>query len=392
MTDILLPLSLMRHPDRFGGVVEGDCLRGAPVIRNGRLSGLESPLGGKACMVIPGLVEPHCHLDKCHTVHRLGSVGGDLSQAIDRQRADKVSWTEEDIRARAHRGIAEARDNGCRALRSHVDWGDAAQPPLAWSVLRDCADETPHLQLAALTSVTQWSDADFAEAVGKSVAASKSVLGAFVFGQQGYEEGVASVFKTAQKHDLMLDFHVDEGLGALNGLEAIADTAIATGFDRPILCGHAVSLMDRSESDLNRIIDKLLAARITICTLPATNLYLQDRNPGTPDRRGITRVRELHRDGVPVVAGSDNVADAFCPLGAHDPMAALALASVAAHLDPPMGQWLPAITIHAEAAMGLEPTYPDNARLDELLTCSVSNTADLVSRRAPLRPASETFT
>ena len=392
MNDILLPLSLMQHPDRFGGVTDGDCLRGAPVIRDGRLIGLENPQGGQATMVIPALIEAHCHLDKCHTAHRLRAIGGDLTQAIDRQRTDKATWTEDDIRTRAHRGISEACANGCRTLRTHVDWGDAVQPPLAWSVLSDCADEEPNVQLAALTGITQWTDPGFADAVGQSVAASDGVLGAFVFGQEGYKDGLASIFRTAQKRDLMLDFHVDEGFGALNGLETIADTAIATRFDRPILCGHAVSLMDRNKPDLNRIIDKLLAARITICTLPITNLYLQGRNGGTPDRRGITRMRELFDAGVSVVVGSDNVGDSFCPLGAHDPMAALALASIAAHLDPPMGQWLPAITTHAAAAIGLEPTYLDHAALEALLTCSVSNTADLVSCRAPLRPATKTLT
>ncbi len=80
----------------------------------------------------------------------------------------------------------------------------------------------------------------------------------------------------------MLDFHVDEGLGGHNGLEAIADMALQTRFSRPILCGHAVSLMDRSAVDLARIADKLAQADITVCALPTTNLYLQNRGGCTP--------------------------------------------------------------------------------------------------------------
>ena len=104
------------------------------------------------------------------------------------------------------------------------------------------------------------------------------------------------------------------------------------------------------------------------------------------------RITELRAAGVPVVVGSDNVADAFCPLGAHDPRAALALACVTAHLDPPLGAWLPAITTDAARALGVTALHVDNAPLSDLLTCDVTHTADLVSGRTPLRPAKETLT
>jgi len=149
--------------------------------------------------------------------------------------------------------------------------------------------------------------------------------------------------------------------------------------------------MDRSADDFARIADKCARAGITICTLPITNLYLQGRTDGTPDRRGITRLHELRAAGVKVAVGSDNVGDAFCPLGAHDPRAALALASVMAHLDPPLGEWLPAITTDAATALGQKPVTVDGAQLSDLLTCDVAHTADLIAGRAPLRPATETL-
>ncbi|MEL6808121.1 MAG: amidohydrolase family protein, partial [Pseudomonadota bacterium] len=131
---------------------------------------------------------------------------------------------------------------------------------------------------------------------------------------------------------------------------------------------------------------------ITICSLPITNLYLQGRTDGTPDRRGITRLRELRDAGVKVVVGSDNVGDAFCPLGAHDPRAALALACVTAHLDPPLGDWLSMITTDAATALGHTPLTVDGAHLSDLLTCDAAHTATLISGRTALHPATETLT
>ncbi|WP_299693942.1 amidohydrolase family protein [uncultured Tateyamaria sp.] len=392
MIDIQVPNSVLRDPKRFGGITQGDMRRGRPVLRDGRIVALTPPQGGAAHVVLPKLVEAHCHLDKCHTQHRLSPTGGDLPHAIAQQRADKANWTESDLRTRAARGLAEAQAASCHLIRSHVDWGDAAAPPLAWSVLGELAQDHPGLQRAALTGVLQWTDARFAATVARQLEADKGVLGAFVYDQPGFAQGLRAIFDAAVRHALPLDFHVDEGLGDMNGLEVIADTAIATGYDRPILCGHAVSLMDRADADLARIIDKLLAARIHICALPTTNLYLQGRTDGTPDRRGLTRLRELHAGGVPIIIGSDNVADAFCPTGAHDPMAALSLAGLAAHLDPPLGRWLTAITTHAAAALGHAPAYIDTAPLAAMSVYDAPTLADVIAGRAAPVPATQVFT
>ncbi|APX12687.1 amidohydrolase family protein [Tateyamaria omphalii] len=389
--NVLVPQSLVSAPNSFGGVPHDDCLHGMPIITNGKLAGLAPPTGAPDRIVLPWLVEPHCHLDKCHTINRLGQVGGDLHQAIARQYADKIHWDEDDLRHRATQGLTEAQNNGCTLIRSHVDWADDPAPPLAWSVLVELAEDHPGLQLAALSGIELWSYPEFAGTVGDVLCLTDGVAGAFVYDDARTQAGLEAIFAAAQKHDLMLDFHVDEGLGDLNGLEMIADMALETGFDRPILCGHCVSLMDRSPRDVTRIADKLARAGITVCTLPATNLYLQGRTDGTPDRRGITRLRELNAAGVPIVFGSDNVADAFCPLGAHDPRAALALACVTAHLDPPLGDWLPGITTDAARALGEMPRMVDDADLTVLLTCDVTHTADLVSGRTPLRPATQTL-
>ncbi len=130
VADVLVPRDLLRAPESFGGRPDGECLRGRPVWRADRLVGLEPPEEqGRATIMLPRLVEAHCHLDKCHTLHRLGDVGGDLRTAIAAQIEDKENWTEADILSRAERGLAELVQAGVGAVRSHVDWGDSADPP-----------------------------------------------------------------------------------------------------------------------------------------------------------------------------------------------------------------------------------------------------------------------
>lgn len=388
MTAIAVPRALIADEARFGGAAFGpDMVQGLPVFKDGKLVALSAAGAAPARIVLPKLTEAHCHLDKCHTIHRLGAVGGDLRTAISAQLADKENWTEEDVRQRAMRGLSEARAAGCGALRTHVDWGNGAAPPLAWDVLNELrADSGIHMQCAALIGIDQLADADFAQSAVQTVAAKDAVLGAFILDHTHTAEGLANVFAAARRHDLLLDFHVDEGLGPLTGLEAIADAALATGHRGPILCGHACALMDQSPAGFDRIAGKLAAANITVCALPTTNLYLQGRTRGTPDRRGITRLQELQRAGVPIAVASDNVADAFCPMGQHDPMAALHLAALAAHLDPPLGRWLPLITTSARTAMGLAPLTVDGALASDLLIADTDDLPGLIAGRARLAP------
>ncbi|MEQ6201974.1 amidohydrolase family protein [Sulfitobacter sp. HNIBRBA2951] len=389
MQDIAIPRSLLRRADAFGGQRIGDCQRGAPVIADHRIVGLETAVvTAHPQVVIPAPTDPHCHLDKCHTIGRLGPVAGDLAAAIAAQSRDKARWTDDDIRTRATRGLSEARSAGVGALRSHVDWGTNPTPPRAWHVLREIAEQSTDitLQLCPLIGVELMADPDWAKPVGQAAAQSGGALGAFVQGHGNMQQGIEQIFALAAQYGLPLDFHVDEGLGDLNGLEVIADMALATGFDGPVLCGHAVSLMDRDTEAFARIADKLARAGIAVCALPTTNLYLQDRRRGTPDRRGITRLRELRAAGVTVLTGSDNVADAFCPLGQFDPLAALHLCALTAHLDPPMAQWLPMITTDARTAMGLPALYIEDTPLSLLRISDATDCESLVAGRSPLRP------
>ncbi len=391
LNDVSIPKSLVRDPAAFGGTDTGDTLHGRLHFTGGRAVRLDAvPPSHAGCTVLPALVEAHCHLDKCHTIDRMGSVGGDLSVAIAAQAEDKANWTEKDLVARATQGLSEAHSAGCRTLRTHVDWSDTPDAPLAWHVMAEVAQTASEVtfQRAALTGIDQMADRAFCDSVAKTVSEGCGVLGSFVLHHQSIADGLRNMFRAAERHGLALDFHVDEGHGDFNGLEAIADTAIATGFEGPILCGHAVSLMDRTPDAFARITGKLQRAGIAICALPTTNLYLQGRTKGTPDRRGITRLLELRAADVPIVIGSDNVADAFCPMGAHDPMAALHLACLSAHLDPPLGRWLPSITTDARRALGLDAVFIDGAHIQDLLIADTQNLADIVAGRSPLKPLS----
>ena len=395
-----IPVSMIARLDKFGGTRDQDCVHGDLLIRNGRADRLvpADPPGGAPRVVMPKLTECHVHLDKSHTISRMSGVRGGLQAAIAAQAADRVHWTQSDIRSRAMRGLEELISSGCGSVRSHVDWGrddSPNAPSLAWSVLgelaRECRDRVI-LQLAPLTDAEQIADPAVADAIANEIASKGGVFGVFVLNQAGRQEGIRHAFEAADRHGLALDFHVDEGLDhRLDGLETIAELAIETGFQGPVLCGHACHLMNLDTEAFKKLTEKLLLSNISVVSLPATNLFLQGRAAGTPDRRGVTRIRELRAAGVPVVVGTDNVQDAFCPLGRHDPRQSLALAVLAAHLDPPFGTHLPMITTSARKALGLEPNHVDGAAIKDLIVFGAASTSDVLAGVSPPERISAAF-
>jgi cytosine deaminase len=392
LPDVGVPAELVSDAPAFGGTVVAGILCGTLVIRHGRAASLEPDPGLQRPkrIVLPGLVEAHVHLDKCHSIERCTDVGGDLDAAIAAQRRDKALWTRDDLAARAARGLAELIASGARVVRTHVDWGTAVgEPdrPLAWDVLDELASEAGAqgviVQRAALTSIEEMTDPARAASVARVVAQGGGALGSFLLRQADREAGLRNVFALADRYGLALDFHVDEGLDpALDGLELIADVAADMRFEGPVLCGHACSLASRNDDDVARIADKLATCGIAVAALPATNLYLQGRNAGTPDRRGITRLHELTARGVKTVIGTDNVRDAFCPVGRHDPVHSLALAVLAGHLDPPFGPHLRTVTSAARAALGLPELTVDGAAISDLLAFETPSLSGLITGAA----------
>jgi cytosine deaminase len=392
LRNIAVPRSLLANPDRFGGRVDGEVQRGDLLILGDQVIGLTlAPppatrlIDGAGRILLPPLVEPHLHLDKAFTLPRLPHVGGDLMAAIAAQEADKANWTDDDLRARANMALAELVTAGVSHARSHVDWGQGADPtatPRAWGVLAEVAQDWADritLELACLPAIDAFADPATAARISGQVARDGGVLGAWLLHHPDRKQGLAQIFRQADAHGLRLDFHVDEGQDpSLNGLELIADAVLAAGFQGPVLCGHAVSLMNLSGVALDRLLARIARAGVALCALPTTNLYLQSRGAGTPNRRGITRLSEAAAAGITTCLGTDNVQDAFYPLGRHDPLLTLATAVPALHVDPPFGRHLPLVTTNPGRAMGLPAGFIERQPARRLYLAEATSLAVLI--------------
>jgi cytosine/creatinine deaminase len=311
-------------------------------------------------MLLPAFVDLHVHIDKTYVVNEVGAADGDLFQAINLMAQHRSRWTQDDIRTRMERALQDAYTHGTRALRTHLDWPDAAAPKslAVFEQLREMWRDRLTLQCVSLTPLDVFDDATTAQTIAQQVAranrdGSTALLGAFVYRNDKLHAKLQRVFALAQQHHLQLDFHVDEGLHAdARGLRAIAELTIHNQYQGKVTCGHACSLSVQPAAEALDTLRLCAQAGIHLVALPSTNLYLQGAWDATPVERGITRLKEALAGELSACIATDNVADGFYPYGSYDLLETYGLGVLAAHLSPADAA-LSTITTHPARAMGL---------------------------------------
>lgn len=301
-------------------------------------------------LALPGFVDAHTHLDKAFTLPRMKQVQPGLLGAIDAMLNDRVHWTPADVRERAARGLQWAWECGTTHLRTHVDWWEPDATPMAWPVMAELAQEWAgrvRLEQVSLIKLPLFEDADQAMRLATQVKATgpHALLGGFVHSTNWSEAALRHLMLAAQACELDVDLHVDEELNAASvGLETTARLLREIGYEGRVVCGHICALAAQPEAQALATLDAVARAPITIVSLPATNLLLQDAVTGrTPRLRGITLVKEARERGIPLLFASDNVQDPFCRLGSFDPVEALGTAALVAQLDEPFDTWSEAL-------------------------------------------------
>ncbi|WP_264214387.1 amidohydrolase family protein [Leisingera thetidis] len=313
-------------------------------IAGGRITTLRASQASGGGVILPLLADIHTHLDKTFTSCRMPQRAESLFHAIEMMAADTRNWSDADLRERAGKALARAYANGTGLIRSHLDW-HGTQTPKAWHVLTELAQDWHGRVDVELASLTPLDDlVVHGESIAAAVKASGGVLGAFVYRNADLASKVAQVFDLAERCDLHLDFHVDEGLEPeACGIDAIIAETRKRDMQGRVLCGHGCALSVRQPAEVAELLSRGGDAGIGLTVLPECNAYLQDVEPGrTPRLRGLAPLHEARAAGIKVMFGSDNVRDAFYPYGDYDLFDVFRTAVLSGHLAP--GDWIDAIS------------------------------------------------
>lgn len=307
-------------------------------------------VGGR--QVWAALVDMHAYLDKGQVIPRArpdGTLNGGLRLTAE----DRKYWTADDIAARMRFSLKCAYVHGVSAIRTHLDSHEGLAER-SWAVFKQLRAEWEGritLQAVGMVPLAAFRDA-WGARLANLVAEAGGVLGGVTDGLGAYEGAAGGeldsllerFLRIADERGLDVDLHVDQSDNpTMFALPHIANAVLRTKFKGRVVCGHCVNLALQPDDVAQRTIAQARDAGLAFVTLPASMMYLQDRQRNrTPRWRGVTLAAELSRAGLSVAIAGDNCRDAWFPFGDHDMLDTLQQAVRVFQLDalsPMQSQW-----------------------------------------------------
>jgi cytosine deaminase len=308
-------------------------------------------------ILMPGLAEPHAHVDKAYTADDYPNPTGDLEGAILVSHLSFMASSADDIERRARRAFAAYVAKGCLAVRSHIVVSGWVGLRSLEGVLRAAAAFQPYLDIQLVAHGAPPTFGAFG-AEQRSLLLDAIAMGATHVGGTPYRaedplEETTVLLELAAGAELPVDFHTDETIDPRSiSVRHLADLVTRSGFPHDVAASHCVSLGVLPAAMQAEVAGLLAASGVAVISLPQTNLYLQSREVGHAKPRGLTALGALYAAGVTVAAGGDNVQDPFNPMGRADPLEAASLLVTAGHLDVAVA--FDAVSSSARRVMGLD--------------------------------------
>jgi cytosine/creatinine deaminase len=278
-------------------------------------------LNAQGKLLIPGLVDPHIHLDKALLLDRYPAVAGTFSEAMQKTLQAKKEYTREDIQSRARRVIEKAIAFGTTSMRTHVEVDPIVQLksmeallPLkqeyAWGMT---------LQLAVFAQEGITNQSGTIDLLRQAMAMGGNAIGSAPYVDPDPAENIRLVFEIAQEFDCDVDFHLDfldDDTPLL--LPIVIESTLKHNWHNRVCLGHMTKLAGLTPAALTAFIPQLKEAGIAILALPATDLYMMSRKDTYNVRRGVAPIDRLAESGVKVGLATNNVQNLFTPFGDGD--------------------------------------------------------------------------
>jgi cytosine deaminase len=308
----------------------------------------QQEIAGCGCLLVPGFVESHLHLDIA--LMNDWRVPGrpepylshyDLNKSMERRRRD---FTVEDMELRAGTALEVASRHGVTALRAqcHVDREVGLKHVEVLQRVKEKYADRVTVQIVTFPQqglINHPDNADlFREAfrIGADVMGGASNLDMMENGRVDWRGHIDAAFDLAMELDVDLDIHADLGIPktvTLDELETvyIAQQTIERGYKGRVTVGHACTLGVATPDVAAKAIALIQEAELNIISQP--DLYRLGREDTHNVRRGLTRVKELLEAGVNVTYASNNVRDAYRPMGNFDLLEEGLILAYGAHMD-----------------------------------------------------------
>ncbi len=262
-------------------------------------------------LVLPGLVDAHCHLDKTlyggpWVPHSAGDALADRIANDHTRRAELGLPNVEHVAALLERMVV----SGTSYVRTHTD----VDPDVGLrgiETVRAAADRLSGRVTLGQVAFPQHgllTNPGTAELLEEALKSGVRTIGgldpATVDGDP--VRTLDTTFALAERYGAGIDIHLHDGgtLGAWE-IDLIADRTLATGLQGRVAISHAYALAQVDETQQSRLLSKLAEAGVTLVTAAAYSF------PVPP-------IKKARAAGVNVACGHDGIRDLWGPYGSGD--------------------------------------------------------------------------
>ncbi|NHN91005.1 cytosine deaminase [Acetobacter sicerae] len=339
-------------------------------IADGKIAAIETGFSGEAVetldlegyLVSPPFVDSHFHLDTTLTAGLIRhNTSGTLLEGIQIWKETKPHLTEEDIYARARKLCEMTISQGTLAIRSHVDISDPDLKAVRALVrLREDLKPWMTIQLVAFPQDGFFRMEDAAELLVRALDMGLDLVGGIPHYERTTVQGGESIdalFRLAADRALPIDMHCDETDDPNSRhIETMAACAVKYGLQGRVTGSHLTSMHSMDNAYADKLIGLLAESGLAAVSNPLINMTLSGRYDTYPKRRGLTRIPELLRAGVPVGFGHDCVMDPWYRLGSHDMLEVASMGLHAAQMtsESEMAACFSSVTDMAAGILGLD--------------------------------------
>jgi len=341
------------------------------------VAGIET-IEGDNCLLIPGFVEGHIHLDKTLLglpwASRLESPS--IREKIDNEKILRRGM-QVSVEEQAGKLIRLGISQGTSHIRSHVD----IDPDLGLSHLegvmaaREHCKDAVSIQLVAFPQSGVMRLPGTAELIEEAVKAGADLVGGIdPAGIDGDAVGqLNATFAIAERHGVGLDIHLhDPGVLGLYQIGLIAERTRAHGFAGKVAISHAHCLGMIDDAQVGHAVELLAESGISVMTIGAAY------RPSLP-------LKALRDAGVLTFSGSDDVRDAWQPFGNADMLerAMLVAYQCAFTTDEGLELTFAMATRGGARAMGLEGYGLEAGCAADMVLLDGETLAEIVVARPP---------
>jgi cytosine deaminase len=365
-------------------------IRDARILREGELVGADIAIQGQTiaaiasalqadgpelkaagCLVVPGMIETHIHLDK--------------TCILDRCRIEE--GTVDDVYARGRQTLERCITQGTMRMRTHVEL-DPGIGMIGFEAVEQLARDYAwaidvELCVFPQEGLTNYPGTE--ELLIEGLRRGARAIGAVPYFDTDPRTQIDRIFSIARDFDAEIDMHLDlaETTQGMQ-IEYVCRKTEEFGWGGRVAVGHVTQMSLLPRDRFNEIAARLANAGVAVTILPSTDLHLMGRSHDHAVPRGVVPAEPLRKAGVTCSISTNNVLNPFTPYGDGSLIRMANLYANVCHVSRPadLAGCLDMITGSAARLMRLEDYGITVGGTADLVCLDASNATDAIATLA----------